>query len=1246
MKTFARILLVVAIGLAALSSIFLQGGGPASVGPDTEQRFPPVKVPAGFKATLFACDPLIEYPSVISIGPKPGAIFVAIDYMTGLGTDGKVKSEVRLVEDTNGDGYADRATVFAKGFNSIQGLAYHDGVVYVMHAPFLTALRDTKKTGIADERKDLLTGLGLKPEDNSSRLHCANGVVVGHDGWLYLAVGDNGVNVPRPEGDRLVFNGGGILRCRPDGRDLHSFSTGLRNIYDIALDAELNVFTRDNENDGGTYMIRVCHSFFGADHGYPYDYYERPDHAMKPIGDFSLGSSAGGVCYLETQFPPEYCGNLFFCEWGKSVVRYPLKQAGSSFAPVKEIEFLSGDSKDTYPFKPTDVVVQRDGTLMIADYADGQRPKRGRGRIYHVRYVGQDSEPVKKKPKSDLEKLNSESYFERCEAQAAYERRGDVGRNDLGDALRANKIGPLGIGHALLALSKGKEGTGLGDMLVMAGDGVPPGVRARAMRIIGDFTDPILVKHKLDAGRGDVEIARFLATLKDRDDPRIMLEIVIALGRLRWADAPEWLTTNVTKPDDAPALAQAAMQTLRRADNWPAVLKILDQSGNLAMRTIALRALSDRHESAVVDGLIERLGETKEAEHRRQYAALLMRVYKKPAPWKYWGYRPGPRPANTERWERTEAIEKALDRWLTNDSHTERVVILKRMEREKVPVRLATLTQWLKVEKDIATTAALLTALPAQLTPEVRDALDSIVRRELGPANRLTALTILMQEANANEPAILAKYAALLEDGDTLAAILRRLGAYPKYTEAGAVVASRLKSFDPRVRAAVIEALGELRATEGRESALQAIQDKDVRVRRAAIGAVGKLNVKPAVEQLLKLLADADIETRVACFDALRRLREPRVVPLAVKAMNDRDVGLMAFQCIAELGETKHAHLVADFAKRSPSAEVLTIAVTALTRWKDSEIVMMDLAVAELHATGVLVRWQTGPAMPADAAVGVLARFGRPLSIPGADWHTLFATDSESRLMLTPQQDLAKPVRFAFTDIAVPAEMPVEFLASARGNFEVWLNGKSIHRRAQPGKYQIDSDRFLGSFDKGVNRLLVQTGGDSPLEFHLRFRRKSAKVEHEKRTQAALSRPGNAERGRTVFFDKNKSQCINCHRMGDQGERIGPELTAVGARFSRIYLIDSILEPSRTIAPSFGTLTVALKNGKTLNGVKLTETETTITLADNQGHKHVVLRGNIDEQHPSAISSMPEGLEQRLTEAEFVDLIAFLASQK
>src|SRR5207245_8502829 len=131
-------------------------------------------------------------------------------------------------------------------------------------------------------------------------------------------------------------------------------------------------------------------------------------------------------CYLEQQFPPEYRGNLFFGEWGRSVVRYRPRRAGSGFAPLKEIEFAAGAANDPYGFKPTDLVVQRDGTLMVSDWADGQRPKRGRGRIYHIAYVGAGVPKDTPKPKSGkngpekwLAQLDSESSYERCDAQAA-----------------------------------------------------------------------------------------------------------------------------------------------------------------------------------------------------------------------------------------------------------------------------------------------------------------------------------------------------------------------------------------------------------------------------------------------------------------------------------------------------------------------------------------------------------------------------------------------------------------------------------------------------------------------------------------------------------------------------------------------------------------------------------------------------------------------------------------------------------
>lgn len=1218
-----------AVVLAGL--LVLQAQSPPQTGPATEKRFPPLKLPAGFKATLFACDPLIEYPSVIAAGPRPGKIFVAVDFMTGLGSDGKVKSEIRLVEDTDGDGYADRASVVAEGFNSIQGLAYHEGTLVVMHAPFLTALRDGQRT-------DLLSGLGLNPENNPSRLHCANGVVVGHDGWLYLALGDNGVNVLRPEGDRLIHNGGAILRCRPDGHDLHVFSTGLRNIYDIALDAELNVFTRDNENDGGTYMVRVCHSFFGADHGYPYDYEERPDHALKPIGDFGLGSSAGGLCYLETHFPPEYRGNLFFCEWGRAVVRYPLARQGAGFAPVKEIEFASSDPKDTYPFKPTDVVVQQDGTLMVADYADGQRPKRGRGRIYHIAHVG------KKAGMRPTSGLDSESYHARGLAQAAL----TVPSIQKLLSDKATGLGSKARMHLVWALARSEGAKAMEKLLEFAQSDPYTAVRVQAIRAVADLADPMLVKHKLDAARGDARLAARLADLAKGQPAQVRLEVTIALGRLRYAEAPAWLKDNLAGAD--PALEHAAMQTLRRADNWPAVLKLLDEPSASIPRRIAVRAVADCYEPVVVAELLRRVACAPDQSRRRECAELLTRVYKKPGPWKYWGYRPGPRPANTEAWEQTAAIEKALDRWLADSSHTGRMLILQRMQREKVPVRLATLTNWLKEESQPEAIAAILGALNAYPFAEVRTEYDAVVSNpSQTSANRLTALDALLKGPGVDAPATLAQYAGSLEDGNVLADVLRRLGSYPKYENGAPTIAPRLKSTDARVRAAALEALGELEAPLGRDAVLPFLTDPDVGVRRAAAGAAGKLGVKQATDLLLKLLADPEV--RPASMDSLRRLGEKRVVPFAVASLKERALERIALQCLAELGGPEQLAAVLEFARRTPSVDGVALVVHALSAWQEGATPVQRAAllraISEVQGTtGILVRWQIGPPTNPNDIRALIDRFAQPGHAPDSPWKVQLALDAEGRLPLEHKEIAGKPWRLALADVEVSADTPVEFLGSSNGALEVFLNGTSMHRRAKAAKSQIDSERFSATLRKGPNRVLVLIGDSEPLEFQLRFRRKSSKLEHEKLAQAALSRPGNADRGRRVFLDMEKSQCLKCHQIGNQGERIGPELTGVGSRFSRIHIIESILEPSRTIAPSFGTYVVILKSGKLLSGVKLADTPDTLTLADNQGQKHVLARKDIDEQQPSPLSTMPEGLEQRLTQDEFVDLIAFLVSQK
>jgi putative heme-binding domain-containing protein len=1228
-----------------LACLAVADSKPPRTGPATEKRFPPLKLPPGFKATLFACDPLIEYPSAIAPGPHPHSLFVAVDYMTGLGTEIVRRDEIRLVEDTDGDGYADKVTVYAGGFNSIQGLAYHDGTVYVMHAPYLTALRDTDGDGKADVRRDLLAGLGLPPEKNPVRLHCANGVVAGHDGWLYLALGDHGCDVRRPEGDRLVLRGGGILRCRPDGRDLHVFATGLRNIYDVALDEDLNVLVRDNENDGGTYMIRVCHSFFGADHGYPYLYDERPDEALAPLADLGLGSSAGVACYLETHFPAEYRGNLFACEWGRSVVHYRLQRQGSSFAPLQEKVFAAGADTDPYGFKPTDLVVACDGALFVSDWADGQRPKRGRGRIYRITHRDGKPAPQIASRAAGLEpwiaRLDSASYHDRALAQEAIARQGQKGVKAVLAALRG-KLGVRGRLHAVWAVARAGGRDAADQLFDLARRDPEPRVQVQAVRALADLTDPVLMRHRLDAGRGDAKRAGRLAAWAAGKDERVLLEVVVALGRLRWHDAPAWLHKTLTHLD--PALAHAAMQTLRRADNWPAVLKLADRPDSDPLRAVALRALADQFVPEVVDGLIARLRSERDPARRRQLADLLTRVYRRPGPWVYWGYRPSPRPAGTVDWERTTAIGQALDRCLADPDRTTRLVVLRRMQREKVPALLATLDRWLREEDKEEPLGALLDVLgdhPAAGTRKMLEAASSDRRK---PARaRLQALALLAGGLDADSEKRLLVLAGALEDGPVLAAVLRQLAGRPRLDAAGLLL-DKLGCADASVRAAAVEAVAARRVAEAAGPVRKLLDDPDAGVRAAAAAAAGRLGVR-APAALLKLARDSDAEVRRASLESLRLLKEPRAVPQAVAALADAHTRQAALRYIAALGGPEQANAVVEVARRDPSAEVLPLVLRMLSDWSSrpgARRADLDRAAAEIQGTsGVLARWNvTGP-LPAEEA----ARLAESKALGELRGRTVLGTGTESRVVLGPGKD-GSGAWLAFTDVYLSGRTSVQFLAAGTTALRVWVNGRLLHQRDEARVFRADSERFETVLDAGPTRVVVRLAAKAGAAFHLRFRRKGSKAEHETLTRAALGRAGNVERGRKLFFDAKKSQCVKCHRVGGQGERIGPDLTGIGSRFSRIHLVEAILEPSRTIAPGYRALVVTLKRGRVLTGVKTAETDDTLTLADGEGNKHVVKKSAIEKQQEQDTSVMPEGLEKQFGVDEFVDLVAFLASLK
>ncbi len=219
-----------------------------------------VKVPEGFEATLYAAPPELGYPTAVS-GAADGTLFVAIDENGSLDAKPDRGRVLRCI-DKDGDGKADEFKVFAK-MDSPRGVIWDGasgtgpGTLYVMHPPNLTAYTDTDSDGVADKEEDLVTGLGFDLKFRGAD-HTTNGCRLAIDGWIYIAVGDYGaVEAKGKDGNTLHMKGGGVVRVRTDGTGLEYVSRGQRNIYDVAVSPTLEVFTRDNTNDGGAWNDRL-----------------------------------------------------------------------------------------------------------------------------------------------------------------------------------------------------------------------------------------------------------------------------------------------------------------------------------------------------------------------------------------------------------------------------------------------------------------------------------------------------------------------------------------------------------------------------------------------------------------------------------------------------------------------------------------------------------------------------------------------------------------------------------------------------------------------------------------------------------------------------------------------------------------------------------------------------------------------------------------------------------------------------
>ena len=138
---------------------------------------------------------------------------------------------------------------------------------------------------------------------------------------------------------------------------------------------------------------------------------------------------------------------------------------------------------------------------------------------------------------------------------------------------------------------------------------------------------------------------------------------------------------------------------------------------------------------------------------------------------------------------------------------------------------------------------------------------------------------------------------------------------------------------------------------------------------------------------------------------------------------------------------------------------------------------------------------------------------------------------------------------------------------------------------------------------------------------------------------------GDVQRGRMVFFSE-KAKCAACHRVGDQGNRVGPDLTTIGANRSADDLLESIVVPSASIVRDYETYSLLTTDGRVVTGLIAKETTSELMIQQANGEQVSIVRDELDAVTTNPVSLMPNGLEAALSETDLADVIAYLKSLK
>jgi putative heme-binding domain-containing protein len=607
--------------------------------------------PGEISVSNFAGSELAPTPACIAVAAT-GEVFVGVDKIGSLGkTPGK--GYILKLVDSDNDGKVDKSTEFAMTDNP-RGIISLGDKVYVLHTTFsketgiatgmdLVVFEDKNNDGIADgPSKPLIQNIS-SPKFIQSRGtdHATNGIRMGIDGWIYIAAGDFGFyNAVDRSGTKMTVMGGGIVRVRPDGTEMEQYTHGTRNIYDVAIDPFMNVFTRDNTNDGAGWNIRFSHQIESGEYGYPWLFKHFTEEIIPALVDVGGGSGTGSLFMDEPTWPAKYNHVPMMADWGNNMLYvHRITPDGASFTQKDE------------PFiklkQITDLDVDGSGRLYLSAWDNaGYSGSPGKGFVVRAIPKGwtykafPDVKKLSVKELGDL--LKSNSAVARLNAQQELLNRSPKDASAVSWALAADK-----------SLPQYARAAGIFTYAQVAGAG---GI-ANLVKLTSDNDVKEFALRELADRKGNVKsvpIEPFLKGLKD-PSPRVRVMATIGLGRLERAEAiPALLSVKVPSsfvappkdkegphatPNSAIIPAHIAARSLIKLNAVSASVKAIGTANN----TMALWVLRYMHNPIAVRGLIAAYNNTTDKDLKKQILETTARLYKTEMPYTgdaWWSTKP------------------------------------------------------------------------------------------------------------------------------------------------------------------------------------------------------------------------------------------------------------------------------------------------------------------------------------------------------------------------------------------------------------------------------------------------------------------------------------------------------------------------------------------------------------------------------------------------------------------------------